>query len=49
LKALNVDAHGLDENDNKILNTIIDKSKGPVGSSTLSYRCSESTETIEEA
>jgi Holliday junction DNA helicase RuvB len=27
-KALNVDAHGLDEMDNKILNTIIDKFKG---------------------
>jgi Holliday junction DNA helicase RuvB len=36
LKALNVDAHGLDEMDNKILNTIIDKFKGgPVGLSTL--------------
>jgi Holliday junction DNA helicase RuvB len=35
LKALNVDAHGL-EMDNKILNTIIDKFKGgPVGLSTL--------------
>jgi Holliday junction DNA helicase RuvB len=34
LKALNVDAHGLDEMDNKILN--IDKFKGgPVGLSTL--------------
>ena len=32
LKALNVDAHGLDEMDNKILTTIIDKFKGgPVG------------------
>jgi Holliday junction DNA helicase RuvB len=28
IKALNVDAHGLDEMDNKILNTIIDKFKG---------------------
>jgi Holliday junction DNA helicase RuvB len=35
-KALNVDAHGLDEMDNKILTTIIDKFKGgPVGLSTL--------------
>jgi Holliday junction DNA helicase RuvB len=49
LKALNVDAHGLDEMDNKILNTIIDKFKGgPVGLSTLSTAVSESSETIEE-
>jgi Holliday junction DNA helicase RuvB len=49
LKALNVDAHGLDEMDNKILNTIIDKFKGgPVGLSTLATAVSESTETIEE-
>jgi Holliday junction DNA helicase RuvB len=48
LKALNVDAHGLDEMDNKILNTIIDKFKGgPVGLSTLATAVSESTETIE--
>jgi len=49
LKALNVDAHGLDEMDNKILTTIIDKFKGgPVGLSTLATGVSESSETIEE-
>ena len=49
LKALNVDAHGLDEMDNKILSTIINKFKGgPVGLSTLATAVSESSETIEE-
>lgn len=49
LKALNVDAHGLDEMDNKILTTIIDKFKGgPVGLSTLATSVSENAETIEE-
>ena len=49
LKALNVDAHGLDEMDNKILTTIIDKFKGgPVGVTTLATAVSESAETIEE-
>ncbi|MCF8274146.1 MAG: Holliday junction branch migration DNA helicase RuvB [Flavobacteriaceae bacterium] len=49
LEALNVDAHGLDEMDNKILATIIDKFKGgPVGISTIATAVSESTETIEE-
>lgn len=49
LSALNVDAHGLDEMDNKILTTIIDKFKGgPVGLSTLATAVSESSETIEE-
>lgn len=49
LKALNVDAYGLDEMDNKILTTIIDKFKGgPVGISTIATAVSESTETIEE-
>ncbi|EIA09390.1 Holliday junction branch migration DNA helicase RuvB [Flavobacterium frigoris] len=49
LKALNVDAHGLDEMDNKILTTIIDKFKGgPVGLSTLATAVSESSETVEE-
>jgi Holliday junction DNA helicase RuvB len=49
LQALHVDAHGLDEMDNKILNTIIDKFKGgPVGLSTLATAVSESGETIEE-
>lgn len=49
LQALNVDAHGLDEMDNKILSTIIDKFKGgPVGITTLATAVSESGETIEE-
>ncbi len=49
LKALNVDAYGLDEMDNKILTTIIDKFKGgPVGIGTLSTAVGENGETIEE-
>ncbi|ESU29532.1 Holliday junction DNA helicase B [Flavobacterium limnosediminis JC2902] len=49
LKALHVDANGLDEMDNKILTTIIDKFKGgPVGLTTLATAVSESGETIEE-
>jgi Holliday junction DNA helicase RuvB len=49
LKALHVDAHGLDEMDNKILLTIINKFKGgPVGLSTLATAVSESSETVEE-
>ncbi len=49
LKALNVDTHGLDEMDNKILSTLIDKFKGgPVGITTLATAVSESAETIEE-
>lgn len=49
LKALNVDAHGLDEMDNKILTTLIDKFKGgPVGINTLATAVSENGETIEE-
>ncbi|QWX84063.1 Holliday junction branch migration DNA helicase RuvB [Cellulophaga sp. HaHaR_3_176] len=49
LKALNVDAHGLDEMDNKILITLIDKFKGgPVGITTIATAVSESAETIEE-
>ena len=49
LSALNVDAHGLDEMDNKILTTIIEKFKGgPVGLSTLATAVSESSETVEE-
>jgi len=49
LEALNVDAHGLDEMDNKILATIIEKFKGgPVGITTLATAVSESAETIEE-
>ncbi len=49
LEALHVDAHGLDEMDNRILITIIEKFKGgPVGISTIATAVSESTETIEE-
>ena len=49
LKALNVDDHGLDEMDNKILTTIIDKFKGgPVGISTISTAVGEEGGTIEE-
>jgi Holliday junction DNA helicase RuvB len=49
LKALNVDAFGLDEMDNKILLTLIDKFKGgPVGLTTLATAVSENAETIEE-
>ena len=49
LKALQVDAHGLDEMDNKILTTLIDKFKGgPVGITTLATAVSENGETIEE-
>ena len=49
LKALQVDAHGLDEMDNKILETLIDKFKGgPVGITTLATAVSENAETIEE-
>ena len=49
LKSLNVDKNGLDEMDNKILSTLIEKFKGgPVGINTLSTAVSESAETIEE-
>lgn len=49
LEALHVDAFGLDEMDNKILKTIIEKFKGgPVGITTIATAVSESTETIEE-
>lgn len=49
LKALNVDSYGLDEMDNKILSTLIDKfNGGPVGITTLATAVSESAETIEE-
>jgi holliday junction DNA helicase RuvB len=49
LSALNVDKHGLDEMDNKILSTIIDKFKGgPVGISTISTAVGEEGGTIEE-
>ena len=49
LNALQVDAHGLDEMDNKILTTLIDKfTGGPVGITTLATAVSENAETIEE-
>jgi Holliday junction DNA helicase RuvB len=49
LKALNVDEHGLDEMDNKILITIIDKFKGgPVGLKTIATAVGEEEGTIEE-
>ena len=49
LNALNVDKHGLDEMDNKILSTIIDKFKGgPVGLNTIATAVSEDAGTIEE-
>jgi holliday junction DNA helicase RuvB len=49
LGALNVDQHGLDEMDNKILSTIIDKFKGgPVGLTTIATAVSEDAGTIEE-
>jgi holliday junction DNA helicase RuvB len=49
LKALNVDAHGLDEMDNRILATIIDKFKGgPVGITTIATAVGEETGTLEE-
>lgn len=49
LKALNVDENGLDEMDNKILTTIIDKFKGgPVGLKTIATAVGEDDGTIEE-
>lgn len=49
LNALDVDANGLDEMDNRILSTIIEKFKGgPVGISTIATACGEESETIEE-
>lgn len=49
LAALNVDQHGLDEMDNKILSTIIDKFKGgPVGINTIATAVGEDAGTIEE-
>lgn len=49
LKALNVDAHGLDEMDNRILLTIIDKFKGgPVGITTIATAVGEEPGTLEE-
>ncbi len=49
LDALNIDAYGLDEMDNKILLTIIDKFRGgPVGLTTISTAVGEDAGTIEE-
>jgi holliday junction DNA helicase RuvB len=49
LKALDVDENGLDEMDNRILLTIIEKFKGgPVGLTTIATAVSEEAETIEE-
>ena len=49
LLALHVDANGLDEMDNRILSTLIDKfNGGPVGLSTLATAIGENAETIEE-
>lgn len=49
LEALNIDKHGLDEVDNKILNTIIDKFQGgPVGLTTIATALSEDPGTLEE-
>lgn len=49
LQALNVDKSGLDEMDNKILTTIIDKFKGgPVGLNTIATAVGEDSGTIEE-
>lgn len=49
LEALNIDRYGLDEIDNKILCTIIDKfGGGPVGLNTIATALSEDSGTIEE-
>ncbi len=49
LDALNVDKHGLDEMDNRVLITIIDKFKGgPVGLTTIATAVGEQAGTIEE-
>lgn len=49
LTALNIDAHGLDQMDNKILSTMIHKfGGGPVGISTIATAVSEDAGTIEE-
>ena len=49
LKALNIDQHGLDEMDNRILAVIIDKfNGGPVGLNTISTAVGEESGTIEE-
>ncbi|MEY4702120.1 MAG: hypothetical protein RIR96_17 [Bacteroidota bacterium] len=49
LKALNVDEHGLDEMDNRILSAIIEKFKGgPVGLTTIATAVGEESDTLEE-
>ncbi len=49
LKALNVDSHGLDDMDNKILTTLIDKFKGgPAGINNIATAVGEEAGTIEE-
>jgi len=49
LEALNIDSHGLDEMDNKILSVIINKfGGGPVGINTISTAVGEESGTIEE-
>jgi Holliday junction DNA helicase RuvB len=49
LKALNIDQHGLDEMDNRILLAIIDKfGGGPVGLNTIATAIGEESGTIEE-
>ena len=49
LRALNVDEHGLDEMDNRILSAIIDKFKGgPVGLTTMATAVGEEAGTLEE-
>ena len=49
LKALNIDEYGLDEIDNKILLTIIDKFRGgPVGLSTIATAIGEDAGTVED-
>ncbi len=49
LEALNIDRYGLDEIDNKILTTIIDKFRGgPVGISTIATAIGEDSGTVEE-
>lgn len=49
LEALHIDSHGLDENDTKLLKTIIDKfGGGPVGLSTIATAMGEDAGTVEE-
>lgn len=49
LEALNIDTHGLDDMDNRILSTIIDKfAGGPVGLNTIATSLGEDAGTIED-